>query len=254
MVIEVITMNDQKQGLQTKEEAPKTDQGAQGVSTPWKRLLAKKWVFPAMYMAAAAIILTIMWVYQDVGKKTLSQEDLGLKITNDAPSVQASKSPDALAVTAQAETLKWPVKDKNAVSISLPFYDNKASNEVRQAAMIEYGETLTPHVGIDLKANEGENFDVTAALSGKVTAVQQDPIVGNLVEITHSNGLVTVYQSLSGVVVAKDAEVKQGDIIAKAGRSELEKEEGVHLHFEVRQSSGGAALNPDTLLNEQKAN
>jgi stage II sporulation protein Q len=254
MVSEVITMNDQKQGLQSKEEAPKTAQGAQGVTSPWKKLLAKKWVFPATYMAAAAIILTLMWVYQDVGKKTLSQEDLGLKVTNEAPLVQASKAPDALAVTAQAEILQWPVKDKNAVSIDVPFYDSKASNEVRQAAMIQYNETLMPNVGIDLKGNNGESFDVVAALSGKVTEVQQDPIVGNLVEITHSNGLVTVYQSLANVSVAKDAQVKQGDVIAKAGRNDLGKEEGVHLHFEVRQGSGGAALNPETLLSEHKAN
>ena len=44
----------------------------------------------------------------------------------------------------------------------------------------------------------------------------------------------------------KDAEVKQGDIIAKAGRNELEKEDGVHLHFEVRQGIDGPAMNPET--------
>lgn len=241
-------MNDQKQGLQTKEEAPKTVQGAPIVSSPWKRLLAKKWVFPAVYMAAAAIILTFMWVYQDVGKKTISEEDLGLKVTSNTEAVDKTKAPDALAVTAQAQTLQWPVKDKNEVTISLPFYDSKATNEARQAAMISYGETLTPHVGIDLQKSKNESFDVVAALSGKVTAVEQNPIVGDLVEITHSNGLVTVYQSLTGVTVAKDAEVKKGDVIAKAGRNELEKEEGIHLHFEVRQGADGPALNPQTLL------
>jgi stage II sporulation protein Q len=248
MVIEVITMNDQKQGLQTKEEAPKTVQGAPSVTSGWKRLLAKKWVFPAAYMAAAAIILTFMWVYQDVGKKTLSEADLGLKVTKDAATVDKSKAPDALAVTAQAETLQWPVKDKNEVTVSIPFYDSKASNEARAAAMIQYGDTLSPHVGIDLKKNDGTPFDVVAALSGKVTAVDQDPVVGNLVEITSANGLVTVYQSLADVTVAKDAEVKKGDIIAKAGRNDLEKEDGVHLHFEVRQGIDGPALNPVTLL------
>jgi stage II sporulation protein Q len=89
---------------------------------------------------------------------------------------------------------------------------------------------------------------VVAALSGKVTAVDQNPVVGNLVEITHSNGLVTVYQSLSDVIVAKNADVKKGDVIAKAGRNELEKQEGIHLHFEVRQGADGPALNPETLL------
>jgi stage II sporulation protein Q len=251
MVIEVITMNDQKQGFQTKEEAPKTVQGAQSVPSPWKRLLAKKWVFPATYMAAAAIILTLMWVYQDAGKKTVSEQDLGLKVTTDGTVNEKSASPDALAVSAQTETMQWPVKDKNEVKMSLPFYDSKASNEVKQAAMIEYGETLTPHVGMDFKRNDGAAFDVLAALSGKVTAVEQNPVVGNLVEITHSNGLVTVYQSLADVAVKKDDQVNKGDVIAKSGRNELEKADGVHLHFEVRQGAGGPAVNPETLLNEQ---
>jgi stage II sporulation protein Q len=242
MVIEVITMNDQKQGLQTKEEAPKTVQGAPTVTSPWKRLLAKKWVFPAAYMAAAAIILTFMWVYQDVGKKAAG-DDLGLKVTNDTAVVDKS-----IAVSAQSETMQWPVKDKKEVTTSLPFYDIKASSEARQAAMIVYGETLTPHVGLDLQKSDGSTFDVLAALSGKVTAVEQNPIVGNLVEITHSNGLVTVYQSLGEVTVAKNADVKKGDVIAKAGRNDLEKEEGNHLHFEVRQGAGGAVVNPETLL------
>ncbi|MBP1992612.1 M23 family metallopeptidase [Paenibacillus eucommiae] len=240
-------MNNQKPELQTKEDAPKTVQGAQGVTSPWKRLLAKKWVFPATYIAAAAIILTFMWVYQDVGRKAISEEDLGLKVTDGAV---ASPAPDALAVQAQPETMQRPFEDHTEVLVSLPFYDSNATNEVRQAAMIEYGDTLTPHVGVDFKKNDGEAFDVLAALSGKVTAVEQNPVVGYLVEITHSNGLVTVYQSLSDVTVAKDAEVKQGDIIAKAGRNELEKGEGVHLHFEVRQGIDGAAINPETLLGE----
>jgi stage II sporulation protein Q len=248
MVIEVITMNDQKQGLQSKEEAPKTAQGAQNVPSAWKRLSAKKWVFPATYMAAAAIILTLMWVYQDAGQKTVSQDDLGLKVTNDS---KANNKPDSLAVTAPVETMQWPVKDHKSLTTALPFYDSKASSEDRQAAMVVYGETLSPHVGIDLKSNNEDAFDVLAAMSGKVTVVEKDPVVGNLVEITHSNGLVTKYQSLAEVKVTKGADVKKGDIIAKAGRNELEKEEGVHLHFEVRQGADGAAVNPQTLLNEQ---
>ncbi|MNG01731.1 Stage II sporulation protein Q [compost metagenome] len=72
-------------------------------------------------------------------------------------------------------------------------------------------------------------------------------MVGKLVEITHSNGLISIYQSLSDVKVTKGAEVKKGDIIAKAGTNDFEKEDGVH--FEVRQVSDNAAVNPETLLN-----
>ncbi|CAG7655546.1 peptidoglycan DD-metalloendopeptidase family protein [Paenibacillus allorhizosphaerae] len=242
-------MNEQKRDL-PDQEAPKSTEGAQNSSSSWKRLLAKKWVFPATYMAAAAIILTLMWVYQGAGTSKLD--------TN--VSVDSSKSgtvtgnvsgPDAVATNAKQETMQWPVKEHSEFDVILPYFDSKASNEVRQAAMVEYGDTFTPHMGMDFARPDNQSFDVQAVMSGKVTAVEKNPVVGNLVEITHSNGLVSVYQSLAELKVTKDAEVKKGDVIAKAGRNELEKDQGVHLHFELRQGQGGQAVNPEQYLGDQ---
>ncbi len=147
--------------------------------------------------------------------------------------------------------MQWPVKDKNELQVVLPFYDKNGSNEVRQTAMVEYDNTMIPHVGVDLARNDNQPFDVLAAMSGKVSLVQKDPLVGNIVEITHGNGYVTVYQSLADVKVAKDDQVKKGDAIAQAGRSELEKDQGVHVHFEVRQGADGAAVNPEQLISQK---
>lgn len=240
-------MSDQNQDkeLQVQESAPQSNEGAVKPSR-WKRMMAKKWVFPATYMAAAAIILTLMWVYTDSGSKNLSETELGLDLSKTQSVTDSTSKPDALAVNAQAETMRWPVKDRNEVEEVLQYFDSNASSEVRQAAMIEYGDTLTPHVGIDFARNDDQPFEVVAALSGKVTRVDNDPVVGKLVEITHADGTVTIYQSLADVKVAKGVDVKQGDVIATAGRSELEKELGTHVHFEVRQN--GAPVNPDTLI------
>jgi stage II sporulation protein Q len=238
-------MNDQKRDLQTNEEAPKSNEGAQNSpSFSWKRFLAKKWVFPATYMAAAAIILTLMWVYQDAGKSALTDE-FGSNPTTVTENVM---KPESVAVNTVAETMQLPYNGE--LEVVLPFFDSKASNEVRQAAMVEYGDTFTPHMGMDFAKEDNSVFDVLAAMSGKVTAVEKNPVVGNLVEITHSNGLVTVYQSLSEVKVVKDAEVKKGDVIAQAGRNELEKDQGVHLHFEVRQGENGQSVNPEQFFAE----
>ncbi|WNR44662.1 M23 family metallopeptidase [Paenibacillus roseipurpureus] len=246
-------MSDNNKGFQ-KEEAPKTVQGAQSSTSAWKRLLAKKWVFPATYVAAAAIILTLMWVYQGAGTKTVSQEDLGIKVSSNEQTDNPKAPHDgAVAVNGRTEALQWPVKDRAAVETGIPFYDTNASADVKKAALIEYIDgTLTPHTALDLKAKDGAAFDVLAALGGKVTAVDNNPVVGNLVEITHANGLISIYQSLSDVKVTKGTEVKTGDIIAKAGKNDFEKEESVHLHFEVRQASDNAALNPDNLLNAKQ--
>ncbi|KPV60516.1 membrane protein [Paenibacillus sp. A3] len=242
-------MSEQKRDL-VQEEAPKSTEGAQsGTASSWKRLLAKKWVFPATYMAAAAIILTLMWWYQGASI-TKPDKNVSLDATKSGTVTGNVSGTDAVATNAKQETMQWPVKERSELDVVLPFFDNKASNEVRQAAMVEYGDTFTPHMGMDFARHDNQAFDVLAVMGGKVTAVQKDPVVGNLVEITHSNGLVSVYQSLAEVKVAKDAEVKKGDVIAKAGRNELEKDQGTHLHFELRQGQGGPAVNPEQYLGD----
>ncbi|MGN7381473.1 Stage II sporulation protein Q [Chlamydia abortus] len=243
-------MSEQNKEIQTEKEAPQSKEGAQTATpySPWRRLLAKKWAFPALYMVAAAIILTLMLVYQNSGKQPpLTDESIGLGLEQG----ENATDPDAQPVAANVENMQWPVKDYNEMDVTMPFFDSKASSDVKQEAMVEYGDTFTPHIGVDLARPDKESFEVLAALSGKVTAVERNPVVGNLVEITHSNGLVTVYQSLDEIKVAKDVEVKKGDVIGTAGRNELEKHLGNHLHFEVRQGQDGAALNPSELIAEQ---
>jgi stage II sporulation protein Q len=249
-------MNEQKKGIQVKEEAPLVKEGASNTTVPskgWRALMSKKWAFPAIYMAAAAIILTFMWVYQDMGSNKTA-DNAGTEVAKAGTDTKDLKNQPANAqpVIATTEAMQWPVADRNAVDTGIPFYDSKASNEVKSAAMVQYEDTLTPHTGIDLVQKDKMSFDVLAALSGKVTVVEKNPLTGNQVEITHSNGMITIYQSLSDIKVAQGAEVKQGDVIAKAGVNELEKEDGIHLHFEVRKSADGPALDPTALITTHK--
>lgn len=248
-------MNDQKSQvprnqIHKQEDAPKSTEAATAYKpSSWKRLLAKKWVFPATYMIAAAIILSLMWVYQDSETKSLSEDDPGLVIVNETPVLSdINNIPDeAFPVTAPAESMNWPVENRSEVEVAMPFYETTGTNEEKLEAMIEYGNTLTPNTGISLAREDNLTFTVMAAMSGKVTRVENLPLIGNLVEITHDNGLKTIYESLDDVIVVKDAEVKQGDMIAKAGRNELEKSLGIHLHFEVRQDD--ILINPETFIN-----
>jgi stage II sporulation protein Q len=240
-------MNEQNKEVQETNGTRESKHAVPAVapSFSWKRMLGKKWVFPAVYMAAAAIILTLMWVYQDsAGNKVSEDAALNQTVTDNV----TKPAGDAVAVSAQAESMQWPVKDQNQFTISMPFYEEKASDDVKQAALVEYGETFQPHLGIDLASKDNKDFDVMAAMSGKVSLVEKNPLVGYQVEITHSNGLITVYQSLSDIKVTKGQDVKKGDIIAMSGKSELEKDHGNHLHFEVRQGADGQSVNPDQFL------
>jgi stage II sporulation protein Q len=78
---------------------------------------------------------------------------------------------------------------------------------------------------------------------------EQTPTNGYEVQIDHGNGLVTVYQSLDDLKVKEGDEVKQGDVLAMAGRSEMEQSEGIHVHFEVR--SNGQSVDPNSLIKAQ---
>lgn len=240
-------MNEQhKEELQ--EETPKSTEGVPAAQSSWKRLLAKRWVFPATYVAVAAIILTLMWVYQGAETRKMARELENLGGGLPVQEVVTPETPpeDSLAVTAPTESMQLPFIDSIEVSAQLPYYDPAATNEVKQMAVVQYGNTYTPHVGVDFARADDQPFDVVAALSGTVIMVDKHPIVGNQVEIEHSDGLVTVYQSLSEVSVTEGQIVHQGDVIARAGRNELEKDEGYHLHFEVRHN--GKNVNPENYL------
>ncbi|MDI4650272.1 M23 family metallopeptidase [Cohnella hashimotonis] len=218
----------------------------------WKRFFAKRWVFPAMYMAAAAIIVTILWLNASSGtsgkpKDEASTAGVQQEVGADG---QTAEDPDALPVAASGETLAWPVTNRDAMSVAVPYYNQNGTEEEQAAAMVQYDNKFVPHTAIDLASKDGKAFDVKAAMSGEVTVAEQTPQNGYEINIKHPNGLVTVYQSLAELKVKVGDSVKQGDVLGTAGVSELEKNEGVHVHFAVKSNS--QTVDPASLIEDQQ--
>ncbi len=96
------------------------------------------------------------------------------------------------------------------------------------------------HLGIDISAPEGSS--VYAAGSGVVTMAAQgyNYGYGNVVQIDHGNGYVTVYAHLSQINVGSCQSVGQGTLIGLSGNTG--NSFGAHLHFEIR--IGGTNVNP----------
>lgn len=96
------------------------------------------------------------------------------------------------------------------------------------------------HLGIDISAPEGAN--VYAAGTGVVTMAQGgwNYGYGNVVQIDHGNGYVTVYAHLSQIFVTQCQTVGQGAVIGLSGNTG--NSFGAHLHFEIR--VGGSNINP----------
>ncbi|AIQ65913.1 membrane protein [Paenibacillus stellifer] len=244
-------MNEQNKNQPSHEDSLKTNSGETSHKpSSWNRLFRKRWVFPAVYTAAAAIILTLVWVYQDAGHKPLSTDTAAVVTDDVSGGVQKAaqgdaKDPNALEVTATAESLAWPVADPASVEIVKPYYDEKGTEQNHIEAMVQSGDTFTPNTGIDLARQDNKTFDVKAAVSGEVTRVEDVPTLGTVIEVDQGN-LKTVYQSLGDAKVKQGDQVKQGDTLASAGRNEVEKDLGNHVHFEVYQDS--KLVNPSDLL------
>lgn len=242
-------MNEGNKTPRKIEESPKSGAGSSPAVRPsgWKKLLSKRWVFPAAYMAAAAIIVTILWLNSGTGQKDPQQAVPGLTDVDNGDNTAAGQSsPAAIEAAANGETLQWPVAKLEDMDTKMAFYDSTASMEERQAAMVQYKDTFTPHMAVDLARKDAKEFDVLAAMSGKVIVAEQNTVNGYEVQIEHPNGLVTVYQSLNNLKVKAGDEVEQGDVIATAGQSEMEPDEGIHVHFEVR--NNGQSVNPAKLI------
>jgi murein DD-endopeptidase MepM/ murein hydrolase activator NlpD len=96
------------------------------------------------------------------------------------------------------------------------------------------------HLGIDITAPEGSS--VYAAGSGVVTMAQGgwNYGYGNVIQIDHGNGYVTVYAHLSQINVSACQSVGQGTLIGLSGNTG--NSFGSHLHFEIRK--GGTNINP----------
>ena len=94
------------------------------------------------------------------------------------------------------------------------------------------------HWGLDIDCNNANtNY---AALDGIVTRSGWSGAFGNLVEIDHGNGIVTLYGHNAKLYVKSGQAVSQGDPIALCGTTG--RSTGTHLHFEVRVN--GSAVNP----------
>ncbi|WP_335871200.1 M23 family metallopeptidase [Bacillus sp. 2205SS5-2] len=200
----------------------------------------KRWAYPAIYLASAAIIITAILWYQSAGDELTGEpQDFGY-VENGAVGQKKYDDP-AVPVNALQEMFQMPVKDPNKVVIEKQFYDPEASAEEQEAALVFFENTFYENTGIDISM-KGEEFDVLAAMSGTVTAVEEDPLLGHYIIMEHSDGVATRYQSVKAPVVSVGDSVNQGDTLGKAGQSKFNEEAGVHVHFEIRKDS--VALNP----------
>lgn len=146
----------------------------------------------------------------------------------------------------EEEVISKPFTDET-VKVNKAYYDYKGEKENQQNALILYENTYMQNSGIDYTADK--TFDITSILDGMIINVGEDELLGKYVEIRHSNDMISMYQSLSEITVKKDDTVKQGHIIGKSGKNNINTKLENQLHFEL--SYKGQYVNPEEYFNKK---
>lgn len=98
------------------------------------------------------------------------------------------------------------------------------------------------HTGLDIATSSGT--PIAAAASGTVTFAGWKGSYGNLLVITHENGVQTYYGHCSALYASVGQTVSQGETVAAVGSTG--NSTGSHLHLEIRVN--GVAYNPQNYL------
>ena len=119
------------------------------------------------------------------------------------------------------------------------------------SAELQYNQTLNcweAHLAVDFMSMD---LDVMAIYDGTVTSVENDFLMGNVVTITHENGLISIYSSLDDdLQVAEGDKIAKGQIIGYAGiTATSEYADGAHLDFVMMKD--GEEVDPNNYLNLQ---
>jgi len=211
----------------------------------WSRIFRQKWFFPALYLTLAAVLVSAVVWYQTVDNQTADEseeQDVNQDYTSEHP------DEDAAPVMDPDEVIEMPVSNPDEAEIVTKFYDYNADEAEQEDSLILYNNRYYQSTGLDIAGADGESFDVIASLSGTVSEVKEDPLLGNLVVLSHDNEVMTYYASLGEISVQAGDEVNQGDSIGTAGKNLFGKDNGTHVHFELRKD--GQEVNPEEFFNQ----
>ena len=125
------------------------------------------------------------------------------------------------------------------------YYDASKSEADRSMAVSEYEGVYRPSQSV-CYSYEGKVFEVTAMISGVVTDIYEDELMGRCVEVDHGSGLVITYQSLSSTSLNINDQVHQYDVIGLAGENRYYSQLGIHAQISAHLH--GELVDPESLI------
>ena len=104
-------------------------------------------------------------------------------------------------------------------------------------------QTDIRHFGVDIAASPSES--VLATLDGTVVYAGYDPQHGNVIQLQHRNGLISIYKHNEALLKEPGDHVVAGEAIALVGNTGT-LSTGPHLHFELWYK--GVPVNPEEYI------
>lgn len=193
----------------------------------------KKSVIYSLYVFGFVFLLGIIYAIESVVLTTRYEDE-------EIDYVNKTIFEDTVPVVSTEQTIIRPYANSE-IRIVKNFYDYKDDAANQEQSLIYYENTYLPSSGVSYGGVD--SFDVLAVYDGTVTSITQDNLLGTIIQITHSNSVISIYQSLGEINVTENQVINQGDVIGKSGVCNIEKDLNNHLHFEL--IVNGMVVNPE---------
>ncbi|MDD7150120.1 MAG: M23 family metallopeptidase [Mycoplasma sp.] len=186
-----------------------------------KKMKLRKYVLPTIYVLIILVTFLSVSLINNHLLKNVTNYNYSKSIMKDVTeNVLSEILPDKF---------ERPYLSENVKLLS-GFYSKDYDDESQKNSLIVYQNTYMPSSGT-FYASQDE-FDVVSVYDGKVKSIKKDEMLGDTVEVQHSDNLTTIYYSLKDVTARENDDIKKGTIIGKATSNNLVTDKNV-LFIEV---------------------
>ena len=186
-----------------------------------KKMKLRKYVLPTIYVLIILVTFLSVSLINNHLLKNVTNYNYSKSIMKDVTeNVLSEILPDKF---------ERPYLSENVKLLS-GFYSKDYDDESQKNSLIVYQNTYMPSSGTFYASQD--DFDVVSVYDGKVKSIKKDEMLGDTVEVQHSDNLTTIYCSLKDVTVRENDDIKKGTIIGKATSNNLVTDKNV-LFIEV---------------------
>ena len=198
-----------------------------------KKLVLKPFVLPTLYITLIVVLII-------VATNTLYKDKPSDKV-KEFVSEEIFDETIPVINTEEIFVLN-PYLGEN-ISEKVEYYNYQSDEQSQEKAIVKYENTYLQNTGITYSSEK--EFDVISIMDGTITKIYNNDLLGNVVEITHNNDIISIYQMINNPTVKEGDIISSGSVIGQASTSKLYTT-GYNLHFEVLKN--GVMIDPKTIL------